>query len=315
MFPLTQSTILILILIAAVALASIAALRKGWAQRLLLWAMAGTGPYIVLWLDPPVGEFAGLAYMLVGLYALGTLLVGSVLGWGLRYVRPSHAVAVLAVVILSAAGFELGRQYVPEACLKRPLPVSIDNTDLHVPAVMRARIERADDKAFFGRKDRKYGTASLCRASDNGTSPVPIETLWITPAAHADQMSETCGPSGGATGGPSWCQAFRHTPYQHIGSVILSTNPQRTAPVYYWERQIENLRSTKSGDLTKGWLCVQGGYKNTTSCWLWEPYGSGDLRIMVETLNFDPVFQDMPVEDALKMASDAKTMIREILQP
>lgn len=310
MFPLNPSTVFQLVLV-GVALSSALALRFGWRWRILFLGAAIALPTGFLWSDPPTGQYAGLAYLFVIGPSIAMLLLGVVLGIGMRSggVRPLTSIAVLLSLSIATTGAALWHQYVPSACLKTPLPVRIGGQILHIPAELQPRLESGSSINFFGRSDRKSHSARLCRLSRVGARVIEMDTVWITPAANHQMMTAACED----TPTPAWCGGYSSTPYRHISKVLIAPDSSHAFPLSYWEEG-GSLKRDRMGDLTQGSVCLLPDAGVRTQCWIWQPFGDSS-RLTVRTNNLDAEFNDMPIEDAREMLRLAREMTLAIVKP
>jgi hypothetical protein len=302
MFPINPLTFFYLSLI-GIFLSSTLAMGFSRRWRIPLLLVAISLPAALLWPNPPTGEYAGLAYILVIGPSIITMVFGIICGSNLR--RLHIAPWTVGVIASAAAAFVLWHQYVPNACLGAPLQVRIAGSILFVPSEMQPRVEDGDSVNFFGRTDRKSSYARLCRIGHNGTRPIEVDTVWITPASNHTEMTATCNGSGS----PVWCKAYSPDPYRRIGKVLIAPASQSGFPRSYWDSG--SSRYNKQGDLTEGSICLMS---NVTQCWTWRPFGH-DSRLIVSTNNLDETFTNMPVEEARDMIVKTRDMTLAIISP
>lgn len=309
MFPLNSPTVFHLVLIGVV-LSSALALQFGWRWRIPLVLLGIALPAGFLWSAPPIGEYAGLAYIIVAGASVGAFILGLVLGGAMRLVLPQALTSVAVLVFATAAftGFELRQQYVPSACLKTPLQVRIAGTVLSLPPELRPRLENGKSIGHFGRSNRKSDFARFCRMSKNGTRVIDMDTVWITPASNHKVMTPACNVNEP----PIWCNGYSSDPYRHIGKFLISSDAKPVIPLPYW-REGGSLKTDRQGDLTQGSVCLLPDVDIRTQCWIWQPFGDGS-RLTISTSNLDQTFDDMPIEEARKMIRQAREITLAIIK-
>ena len=309
MFPLNPSTILHLVLIGVV-LSSALALRFGWRWRFPLLLLAIALPAALLFSDSPTGQYAVFRYIFVVTPSVVMLLFGAVLGSVVRYTRIAPLTSV--VVLFFAAGafvsFALWRQYVPSACLEKPLQVRIAGKTLHLPPEMRPRLENGFSIVYFGRTDKKSDYARLCRMSRNGARAVEMDTVWITPAANHEFMTATC--KGNEP--PAWCGSYTPVPYRHIEKILIASEATPYFPLPFW-REGGSLKKERQGNLVQGSVCLLPEDTGpVTHCWVWRPFGKG-FRLTISSNNLDKAFIQMPAEEARELIRKARDMTLAIV--
>lgn len=310
MLPLNDPTIFSLVL-AGVALLSAVAFRFGWKVRAPLLLMALALPAVFLWSISPTGDHAGLGYVITIVPSIALLIVGA--GWGsvMRLARVSLSISILIPVIVTSAyaGRALWNQYVPNACLGKPLQVRVAGETLSLPPELRPRLEKGRNISFFGRLDRKSGYSRICRVSRNGAQEIDMDVVWINPRSNYPRLTSACE----ADEAPDWCGVYSPYPYRHIGKVIIAPDTELDFPSAYW-REGGSLRKVRQGDLTEGSVCLLFEDGGATQCWVWQPFGSGS-RLTVSTSNLDPTFDAMSVEQAREMARQALETTLSIITP
>ena len=152
MFPLNDETILNLLLAGAAMVIALAFLLRSRALRGLVILAAAALPWTFLWVIPPVGDHAGLIYVLVGAYMMVALIVGGVVGIALRRWRGLRSAAFILGLTSALGAYELWRQYVPETCDR--IDVSIGGEKLTLPAALRPRLW--PPRRSFGHEDRHH---------------------------------------------------------------------------------------------------------------------------------------------------------------
>ena len=309
MFPLNPSTVFHIVLI-GVMLFSALALQFKWQKRipLLLWVVVLPAGF--LWSDPPTGQYAALAYVLVGAASAAALVLGAILGGAIRFARLRTLTAVTALLFagLAVTGFELWRQYVPSACIEAPLQVRIAGSVLRLPSELRPRLENGDSIGHFGRINRKTDFARFCRMSRNGARAIDMDTVWITPATNHTSMSSTCNSDTP----PAWCNGYSPESYMHIGKIIIKSASEPAFPSSYWGEG--SLKKDRQGDLIQGSVCLLPDADIVTQCWAWRPFGDG-ARLTVSTNNLDSIFKGMPIEEAREMIRHARDTTLAIIIP
>lgn len=310
MLPLNDPTIFSLVL-AGVALLSAVAFRFGWKVRAPLLLMALALPAVFLWSISPTGDHAGLGYVITIVPSIALLIVGA--GWGsvMRLARVSLSISILIPVIVTSAyaGRALWNQYVPNACLGKPLQVRVAGETLSLPPELRPRLEKGRNISFFGRLDRKSGYSRICRVSRNGAQEIDMDVVWINPRSNYPRLTSACE----ADEAPDWCGVYSPYPYRHIGKVIIAPDTELDFPSAYW-REGGSLRKVRQGDLTEGSVCLLFEDGGATQCWVWQPFGNGS-RLTVSTSNLDPAFVGMPVQQARDMTRQALGIVLSIITP
>jgi len=301
MSPINPLTLLFLSLI-GIFLSSALSMRFSWRWRIPFLLIAISLPAALLWPDPPTGEYAGLVYFLVIGPSIITMVLGVVCGSISR--RLHTAPWMLGVVASAAAAFVLWNQYVPNACLGARLQVQVAGSLLLIPPEMRPRVEDGDSVNFFGSTDHKSSYAQLCRKSRNGTRPIEVDTVWITPASNHTEMTATCNGSEA----PAWCKAYSSDPYRRIDKILIAPASELGFPRPYWD---SGSGHDQQGDLTEGSICLMSG---VTQCWIWGPFGH-DSRLIVSTNNLDKTFTNMPVAEARDMVVKTRDMTLAVISP
>lgn len=310
MFPLNSPTVLYIAL-AGVALLSALAFQFGWRVRAPLILATLALPAGFLWLYPMTGEYAGLGYLIIILYYFAMFAVGA--GWAsiMRLAKVSQSVSVSVPVIVAASyiGYALWIQYVPSSCLESALHVRIAKESLHLNPNLRPRLERGDAANHFGRLDRKSGFSKICKLSQNGTRAIDMDVVWITPATNHAALTSLCESQND----PEWCGSYSSYPYRHIGKVLIATEDVLGFPKPYWNEG-GSLKKERQGDLNQGSVCLLPDEGSKTQCWVWQPFGEGS-RLTVSTNNLDPIFVEMPVDEARDMALQTLKTTLSIVQP
>ncbi len=311
MFPLNSSTLFLLVLSGVLA-ATALAFRSRWPWRIPLLLLAIALPAGWLWRVSPAGEYAGLGYIIVIGASFCMMVFGAVWGGIMRRARcisPFMSAALPVIAFVSAAGFILWQQYIPRACLGKPLPVRIAGQILILPPELRPRLETGDSTGFFGRIERKADYAGFCRASRNGTRAIDVDVVWITPAANDKALTSACN----ANAPPAWCSGYAPDPYRHMGKIIIEPGSRLPLPLTYWKGG-GSLRTERQGDLARGSVCLLPDTGRRTECWVWHPFGAG-YRLTVSTSNLDPLFAGMPAEEARGMAERAREVFLAVTAP
>ena len=282
----------------------------GWRWRLPLLALAVLCPAAWLWTDPPIGPYGGLGFSITLAALLGALITGVIGGSLLRGAGLSRPASLAGLTLLAAGAVSLTlwQQYVPQACLDRPLQIRIAGMTLQVPAALQPRLEHGDEVWHFGRSDRKSGTAQLCRASRNGTQPLEMDRLWITPAASHEALPAACG----SPPHPGWCTTYAASPFRHMGRIVIEPATGPPVAAAYWDPG-GSLPKITEGDLRAGSTCLPTTTAAPTRCWVWHPLGPR-FRLLVSTYARDPVFADMPVASARDMTRRAGSIALAILR-
>ena len=267
-------------------------------------------PAAFLWSEAPTGQYAGLAYVITFGGAAIALVIGVVFGGALRFaaIGTVFTFAVIFFVAASAAGLQLYRQHVPEACLGSPIDVRIAGRNLRIPSQMRPRLENGDDIGHFGRLDRKPDFARFCRMGKNGTRPIDMDTVWLTPATNHSAMTAAC--DGNAP--PNWCSSYSAEPYRFIGKILIAPDVEPGFPLPYW-REGGSLEKDRQGDLDRGSICLIATDSSPTECWAWQPFGDGS-RLTVRTNNLDRIFDGMSIEEAREMIRQARKVALSIVE-
>lgn len=308
LLPLSSTTVFHLALI-GVALSGALTVQFGWRWRTVLLFLAVALPVGFLWSEAPTGQYAGLAYVIILGTSMIALVLGLTIGCVLRFAACGVLVSIAAILFVaaSATAFELYRQYVPNACLESPLQVRIAGKILRVPPELRPRLENGNDIDHFGRIDRKLDFARLCRMSENGTHAIDMDTVWLTPAANHSAMSSACN----ANEPPNWCDSYSPEPYRRIGKILFAPEATPGFPLPYW-KEGGSLKKNRQGDLNFGSVCLLPDADTRTQCWIWQPFGDGS-RLIVSTNNLDPAFDEMPIEVAREMITQAREVTLSIV--
>lgn len=311
MFPLDQPTAYYLIQIGVLLFSSLA-MQFGMRWGLLLLIVALAVPAGSLWYDPPSGEYAGLGYILKVIVSLVALAMGAFLGLAVRTACKASltSVAVLFIINGALASLILWNQYIPSACLETPLQVQIAGRVMHLPSEMRPIIERGKSTGFFGRADRKSDSSWLCRKGRNGSKIIDVDTVSINPVSSHKTITQACKSDEP----PTWCNSYSPEPFRRIGEIRIAPVTDRAFPMSYWTTPSGSLKKDRQGDLTRGSVCLSPDPKHgpLTQCWIWQPFGDG-ARLTVSTYNLDPIFNDMPIEEAREMIRNVRKMALEII--
>ncbi len=310
MLPLNSPTVLFFAL-AGVALISALAFRFDWRVRAALILASLALPIGFLRLYPMTGEYAGLGYLIVILYHIAAFALGA--GWGsvMRLVQASLLTSVAVPVIIAASfmGHGLWAQYVPNSCIENDLSVLIAEEILQLPPELRPRLESGSTVSFFGWLDGKSDFSKLCKLSRNGKRAIEMDVIRITPASNHTALTSLCKSDDK----PEWCSHYSSNPYRHIGKVLFASKDTLGFPKPYW-KEGGSLKKERTGDLNKGSVCLLPDEGVRTQCWVWQPFGKG-ARLTVSTNNLDPVFVDMPVDEARSMALQTLKTTLSIVQP
>ena len=302
MFPLDPISIPILVML-GVFLLSAMAVQFGGLCRIASLLLAIFLPAALLWSDPPIGEFAGLVYIGTVGFSVGMMLLGFILGRALQLAGLATLVSVAVLFITSSAiaGFELWRQYVPNACLENAIEVRVAGKTLHLPHELQPRLQIGASIYDIGRMDSKHSYARLCRMSHNGSKAVAMDAVSIYPMVSHEVMTAACK----AHEPPTWCTSYNDMPYRHISRILIAPEAKGHGfPLPYW-RPGGALNKDRQGDLISGSICLLP--PSVTSCWTWNPFGEGS-RLIVSTNNLDKIFIDMSAEEAREMISSARDM-------
>ncbi len=139
MFPLNDGTILMLLLAGSAMVFALSLQARARAVRGGLVLIAAALPWTFLWQFPPVSEFAGLIYLILGGGMIMALLVGGVLGVCVKGMPGAWGVGVILGLTAIFAGVEFWRQYVPETC--EGMSVAIGGEVLALPAALGPRLD------------------------------------------------------------------------------------------------------------------------------------------------------------------------------
>ncbi|MGK7652138.1 hypothetical protein ACSQ76_06900 [Roseovarius sp. B08] len=308
LLPINSETVFHLALI-GVALSGALAMQFGWLWRTVLLFLAVALTVGFLWSEAPTGQYVGLAYLIILGASAIALVLGVALGCVLRFAASGvlFSIAAIFFVAASATGFELYRQYVPNACLESPLQVRIAGKVLRIPPELRPRLENGDDIGHFGRIDRKLDFARFCSTSENGTHAIDMDTVWLTPASNHSAMSSACN----AKEPPNWCDSYSPEPYRYIGKILFAPEATPGFPLPYW-KEGGSLKKNRQGDLSFGSVCLLPDADTRTQCWIWQLFGDGS-RLTVSTNNLDPTFDEMPIEVAREMIRQAREVTLSIV--
>ena len=202
MFPLHESTILLLAMTAVVAGTAVwVALRRQpvlWRSALLLVAS-------VAW-PWPVASILGLdsytmgAAFLAGAWTTVAVLAGLIWGSMVRRISGALPVALVALIpSLVGAAFLLERQRVPEAACAAEVEFHIGDLRLVVPRSLGLHSVAADGapaqtwEGYYGDElGGKPHVRSLCRATDGGTRPIEINHAWMSFSSFRRHLEAEC---------------------------------------------------------------------------------------------------------------------------
>lgn len=309
MFPLDPQIFIPFVLI-GIALFSALALQFGWRWRVPLLVLAVALPVGFFWFEPLTGDYAGLMYIFIVGLSLIMITLGAAWGLIMRLVRVSPLMSVAAPIIAAGVcvSFLLWQQYIPSACLEAPLKIRIAGQTLHLPPQLRPRLERGDTIRRFGQIDKKSDYAGFCKIGRNGTRTIEMDTVWISPVSTHKAMTSVCN----ANAPPAWCRSYSPELYRHIRRILIT--PATVTPIPMYWKQGGSPKRDRQGDLTRGSVCLLPNAESKTQCWIWQPFGTGS-RLTISTYSQDPIFTDMPVEDARDMIRQARdTMLAIIVQ-
>lgn len=293
LFPINLTTWIFLSVIGTFFAAALA-LRLGWMWRVPLLFVAISFPALLLWAYVQAGNGPGLVHTLVVGSAILAIGLGSACGAVFR--RLDVPTYVLGIGAVAAAAFVVWDQYIPDACLGKPLRVRVAGSLLVIPIEMRPRVANGNSSQIYGLIDRKSQYARLCRKGRNGIRRVDVDTVSISPASSYKAMTARCDGDHP----PAWCKAYSPTAYRHIDQVLIAPASRLGFPRPYWGS--EASKYDRQGDLVEGSICLKS---NVTQCWIWVPYGDGS-RLIVSTNNLDKTFIDMPVEEARELILKAR---------
>ena len=202
MFPLHESTSLLLAMIVVVACTAVWVALRGqpalWRSALLL--VAG-----VAW-PWPVAAVLGLnsytlgAAFFAGAWTAGALLAGLVWGGLTRRIPGALPVALVALApSLVGAAFLLERQRVPEASCAAGVEVHIGDLRLDIPRGLGLHSVAADGapaqawEGYYGDElGGKPHVRSLCRATGGGTKPIEVTHAWMSFSSFRRELEAEC---------------------------------------------------------------------------------------------------------------------------
>ncbi len=202
MFPLHESTSLLLAMTAVVACAAVWVALRGqpalWRSALLL-IVGAAWPW-------PVAALLGLntytmgAAFLAGAWTAGSLLAGLVWGGLARRIPGALPVALVALIpSLVGTAFLLERQRVPEAACAVEVEVHIGDLSLAVPRGLGFQSVAADGapaqawEGYYGNESGgKPHVRALCRATDGGTKPIEVTHAWMSFSSFRRDLESEC---------------------------------------------------------------------------------------------------------------------------
>jgi hypothetical protein len=309
MFPLGEPTTFPLILL-AIALFSALAFAIFKPQRLMFLSVALVIPVVWMWLTPPVGNHAGLVFLVTIISSITALLVGAVIGIAVYSTGiPSlKSTPILIFIAGSIAGYTLWIQFVPHACFEKPLQVRIAGKTLSIPAEMQTYFTKDGYKFHFGRAENKTQSAQICKMTQNGTQAIDIDALWIEPAKSYKTMSHACNDETN----PVWCKNYHPKPYRYLDKISIKPIVNSARELSRWTKD-KTPTTDPQGDSNTGSFCYILSQGKRTECRAWQPFGEG-FRLMLETNHLDPVFMDATLKTTRKIMHQAGEMTLTILE-
>ncbi len=278
--------------------------------RLPLIVLAAALPVGLLWSDPPTGQYAGLGIVLVLAISLAVSIAAAMLASIPKYlgVPPMLLAGLFVATAGGLSSVALWKQYIPADCIGKSIQVRVAGEILDLPPEMEPLLAKETMAKFFGRAEKKADHALFCRMSQNGTRPVDVNVVSITPSSNEEAMTSACATNDA----PTWCEMYAVEPYRHISNVLIAPATRYPVPESYW-RGGGSLDIVRHGTLEQGWLCLIETNGRKTDCREWRPFGSGSL-LTVSTGNSDPILNDMPVEEALEMVRKARNTFLAMVQ-
>ena len=269
MFPIDETTSIILAAIAAGPLLWLADRAGTWA--IVLW-MLGAGLAIgLLPSNFPGDPYNGLQHVMAMLFVGVGVIVGLPLSAGLAYLfRSTIATGIaLAVIFVGASGWLLWRQFIPSECLDRPVVVRIAEAD-HLIHVQDQASVLIGDRRFSMSSRSKIPTARFCRTVAAGPSPLEVDQVSMTLKPGRTTTDRLCE----AANLQEVCRAFPESQNQSFASVTLSDND-----AIYPERSeiMQVSEQSRSGDVSQGAHCDEYW------CHRWQGFGVGGtlwLRVL-----------------------------------
>lgn len=96
-----------------------------------------------------------------------------------------------------------------------------------------------------------------------------------------------------------------------MGTILIALDTDPAIPSPYWKEGGTPKRD-RQGDLTQGSVCLTPDAERKTECSVWRPFGEG-ARLTIRTNNQDPIFVDMPVDEAREMIRRARDITLAII--
>ncbi|MCO4824658.1 MAG: hypothetical protein KC451_07380 [Amylibacter sp.] len=309
MFPLGEPTILPLMLLAT-ALFSALVFAISKPQRLACLFAALAIPMVWIWLVPPVGNHAGLVFLVTIGLSITALLVGAAVGIMVYStgISSRKSVAILIFIAGSVAGYTLWIQFIPTACLEKPLQVRIAGKTLSIPAAMQTYFTIGEKKLHFGNVEKKTQSAQICKMSQNGTQAIDIDTLWIEPSKTYKIMSRACNVETI----PVWCKNYRQKPYSSLKKISIKPIVNSAHELSRWTKN-KTPTTDPQGDANRGSFCYVPSPGRSPECREWQPFGE-DFRLMLEIQHLDPMLMGATMETTREIMHEAGNMTLTILE-
>jgi len=221
MFPLHESTWLLLAMAVVIACAAVFTAHRGrparWRAALLLIAGA-VWPWPVAFIVGLDGYTIGAA-IYAGAWTVGALLAGFV--WGVlarRIAGVIPPVLVAFVPSLAGAAFLLERQRVPEAPCATAVEFHIADLWLNVPREFGLRsveVEGAPEQKWSGYYGNEPGgkphVKALCWVTGGGGEPVQVSHVWLSFSAFRRELEAECASEPVEADRKSVCDALSRT--------------------------------------------------------------------------------------------------------
>ena len=319
MFPLHESTSLLLAMAAVSACAAAFTAHRGppalWRSALLLIAGAAWPWPVVAILG--LNHYTIGAAVYAGAWTAGALLVGLV--WGILARRIAGVLPMALVALapsLAASAFLLERQRVPEAPCAAEVEFHIGDLRLRVPrgiGLHSVEAEGAPAQAWEGYySDHPGGKAhvrALCRATDGGTKPIEVTHIWMSFSSFRRELKAGCESGVAPSSRPDTCDALARTEptivqlYALPDGVALPSLGQFN-PSLITQAQADGAREGyRCGDSTQGpqrrfctvWQQVTPRVFAVSSVWL-GPFQEGEDPLADSVLLLDELQRELSPE-------------------
>jgi hypothetical protein len=216
MFPINEHTLLLLAALAVSALVGGFISMKGMPHKgitTLVLVSGGLWPFLLA-AAVHLDHYTLTAAMMVSGLTLGALVAGALWGLVVRRLGATPPPLVWMVVpVLVLAGGALEYQRVPNAACAQAAPFVIGDLSLRVPRAMSTLSKTGEgypvqdwQGSYSAHPINKPDVRALCRATQNGTTPVQVSHLWISASDYRRFLEEACALKGGEV-----CDALAQT--------------------------------------------------------------------------------------------------------